>query len=146
MWEEGQVMVYEYRRHEGFRYTFNEPIECYFKLIKIDDREINSDYGNGHIIDISPTGIKLNSSLNLSHSNSLIKIEINFTIAGTSFDLPGIILWQKKGYHQDYYYGVKLLVSTDTTERIVEQIKIHAKNSLTKKGVQKVEVKTKSTT
>lgn len=131
-----------YRRNEGFRYTFNEPIDCSFKIIKIDHKQISSEFGHGNIIDISPSGLKFITTLDLSPSRKEVEVEIHFSIDGVPFVMPGVIIWQKKGYHNDFSYGVKLEASHEVADQIIEQLKIHARNSLTKKNVHKVEVKT----
>lgn len=118
-----------YRRNESFRYKFNKPIQCQFKITRIDDQIINSDLGAGQILDISPTGIKLLSPLNMTPQNKEIEIEIHFSLDDQTFELPGLLLWQKKDFNNEFSYGVKLEITAEIEHQVVEQLKDHARNS-----------------
>ncbi|EKN68374.1 PilZ domain-containing protein [Schinkia azotoformans MEV2011] len=123
-----------FRRQESFRYTFNKPIDCTFKIIKIDDSEVNTEFGSGQIIDISPNGLKMISSLNVSPTLKKVEIEVHFPIDEQAFITPGIILWQKKEWSLNVYsYGIKLLCSEEITASIVTGLKKHAEKNVQSK-------------
>ena len=120
-----------FRRQESFRYTFNEPIDCLFKLAKIDDTPLNSEFGKGQIIDISPSGLKMMTTLNLSPSLKKIEIEIQFSIDDSPFQIVGVVQWQKKDFLKNgYLYGVKLDSTEDIEASIIRGLKKHAEKSL----------------
>lgn len=119
-----------FRRQESFRYTFNEPIDCLFKLTKIDGTPTNSEYGKGQIIDISPSGLKMMTTLNLSPSLKMIEIEIQFSIDDSPFQILGIIQWQKKDILKNgYLYGVKLDSTAEIAASIIKGLKRHAEKT-----------------
>ncbi|HHW37056.1 MAG TPA: PilZ domain-containing protein [Bacillales bacterium] len=123
-----------FRRQEGFRYSFNKPIDCNFKIIKIDDSEIDTEFGFGQIVDISPNGLKMISSLNLSPTFKKIEIQVHFLIDEQAFITPGIIQWQKKEWSLNVYsYGIKLVSSEETAANIVAGLKKHAEKTMNKK-------------
>lgn len=120
-----------FRRQESFRYTFNKPIDCTFKIVKIDDSEVNSEFGNGQIIDISPNGLKMISSLNLSPTLRKVEIQVHFSIDETNFITPGLIQWQKKEWSLNAYsYGIQLVCSEEIAATIINGLKKHAENAL----------------
>ncbi|WP_458413646.1 PilZ domain-containing protein [Schinkia sp. CFF1] len=124
----------KFRRQESFRYTFNSPIDCLFRIIKIDDDSKSSEFGKGQIIDISPSGLKMLSSLNLSPSHKKIEIEVRFTIDNRPYEIPGMILWQKRDFlKNEYSYGIKLDSSEEISSTIIESLKKHAEQTLKKK-------------
>ncbi|WP_374723568.1 PilZ domain-containing protein [Calidifontibacillus erzurumensis] len=117
-----------FRRNEGFRYSFRQPIPCVFKIIKIDQMPFNSDLCNGEIIDISPNGLKLMTMLNLSILDKKIEIEIQFSIEGQSFEIPARVVWQQKSIQKNYFnYGIQFINSKHISPRIIEALKIHTR-------------------
>lgn len=123
-----------FRRQESFRYTFNKPIDCLFKIIKVDDLPINTDFGKGQIIDISPSGLKMMTLLNLTTSLKKIDVEVHFTIDNSPYEVPGVIQWQKKEFSKGQYsYGIKLEINEETASKIVDGLKKHAENYMKSK-------------
>lgn len=124
-----------FRRQESFRYTFNTPIDCLFKIIKVDDSPINTDFGKGQIIDISPNGLKMMTLLNLSPSLKKIEVEVHFSINNNPYEVLGVLQWQKKEFSKGQYsYGIKLETNEDTASRIVDGLKKHAENYMKSKN------------
>ncbi len=120
-----------FRRQESFRYTFNKPIDCTFKIIKIDDLEVDTEFGSGQIIDISPNGLKMISPLNVSPTLKKVEIEVHFSIDEQTFVTPGLIQWQKKEWSlMGYSYGIKLVCNEEITASIVRGLKKHAENTM----------------
>ncbi|HHY74813.1 MAG TPA: PilZ domain-containing protein [Bacillus bacterium] len=128
----------KFRRQEGFRYTFGNPIDCLFKINKIEDLAVNTEYGEGQIIDISPSGIKMFSLLNLATHPKKMEIEVRFVIENHTYQIPGVIQWQKKEVLKSgYSYGIKLDPTEEIAKSIIEGLKRHAENSLKSKNSQK---------
>jgi len=120
-----------FRRQESFRYTFNNPVECLFKIIRIDDVPTSSEFGQGEIIDISPSGLKMTTPLNLSPTLKKIEVEIHFDIDDWTYQIPGVIQWQKKELLTNgYSYGIKLDSTDEIAANIIDGLKQHAENML----------------
>ena len=69
-----------YKRKSPFRYTFSEPITVYFKIVNINGKRIETSEGTASMIDLSPKGMKLKSSLDLQNINhKTIFLSIRFT-------------------------------------------------------------------
>lgn len=120
-----------FRRQESFRYTFNSPIDCTFKIIKIDDAKVDTEFGKGQIIDISPNGLKMITPLNLSPTLKKVEIQVHFSIDEHPFITAGVIQWQNKEWSlSGYSYGIKLFCSEELTSKIIEGLKKHAEKAV----------------
>ncbi|HHY74812.1 MAG TPA: PilZ domain-containing protein [Bacillus bacterium] len=120
-----------FRRNESFRYTFKSPLECQYKIIKIEGLSLCSDFGSGQIIDISPGGMKLMTPLNLWNSNKKVEIEIHFSLDNHPFQISGHLRWQKEAYQNGhYFYGVLFDHSAEISSKITELLKSHVRRML----------------
>ena len=114
-----------YKRKSPFRYTFSEPIPIYFKIVNINGKRIESSEGTATMIDLSPKGMKLKSSLDLKDINhKAIILSIRFTIDTDEQIVLGRIVW-KKGMAGFYHYGIELLADDVVSQTIVEQLKLY---------------------
>lgn len=116
----------KYRRHETFRYQFEEPIVCTFRILKVENKERVSSIGDAWIFDISEGGLKLTTPLNIPLDNKLIEIEITFKLNETELLLTGILLW-KKSHRKDYSYGVQFTIDEKLKRNLIEELKIYSK-------------------
>lgn len=114
----------QYKRNEYFRYTFGEPCEATFRLIKnaseTSPQEI-SNKGTCKIIDISPNGLKIYSELFIS-IDKLKQIEINFNLDEAPLTMIGEFIWSK-GKFSGFEYGVRLLGDTESEQLIISELK-----------------------
>lgn len=119
-----------FRRHEGFRYTFNSTLPCEFKIIKIGDTPISTDFVSAQILDLSPNGMKIISPLNVYKANQKVEIEINFSFENHFFQIQGHVMWQHKVFQNGQYcYGIHIIQkNNETSEKIINLLKVHAKN------------------
>lgn len=120
-----------FRRQEGFRYTFNSPLPCEIKIIKIDETPISTDFGSAQILDLSPNGMKIISPLNVFSANKKVEIEINFSFEDYFFQIQGRVMWQHKVFQNGQYcYGVHIIQKNNvTSEKIINLLKAHTKNA-----------------
>ncbi|MCQ6277173.1 PilZ domain-containing protein [Bacillus sp. V3B] len=119
----------KYKRNSPFRYTFEEPIPAYFKIVKINEESVHSSKGLAKIMNISPSGVKLNSALNIPETDhKSIKLSLRFNVNEEEFTFIGEIVWKKEmAITNDY--GIKLLVEEDEEQVLIEQLKLHSKNA-----------------
>lgn len=115
-----------YRRHETLRYTFKEPIEAKYRIEKVGGRSIQSSFGEAHIIDISPGGMKLSTSMNISLDKK-VQFFVQTTLAGLHLEMTADGIWCKK-VNGEYHYGLDFLEDYD--EDVVAALKIFQKTSL----------------
>ena len=124
-----------YKRKSPFRYTFSEPITVYFKIVNINGKRIESSEGTATMIDLSPKGMKLKSSLDLQNINhKTILLSIRFTIDTIEQIVLGRIVWKKQGAGF-YHYGIELLVDDAVSQTIIEELKLYVRNHEEGKGV-----------
>ena len=122
-------MSYNFRREEPFRYEFEHPIEASFKIIKVNDKDIESKTGHSNILDISPNGLKLITKFDLQvEENKKIEIQTTFTLNSNPITLPGFLMWQNFDYvHQKYMYGVQFDINEHERQSLIDELKLYAK-------------------
>ncbi|MGG0719995.1 PilZ domain-containing protein [Robertmurraya massiliosenegalensis] len=118
-----------FKRKSAFRYTFEQPILAHFRIVKIDEKVVKTHEGMARILDISPRGLKINSELNIPETDyKTIELSLRFPLNTSEFSCNGIIKWKKEmGTTVDY--GIGLLVDEFGRKSIIEQLKIHSKNT-----------------
>lgn len=114
-----------FKRQEAFRYQFGQPLPCTFRIVRIDNREIESDKGAAEIHDISPRGMRMKTSLDIPPRPREIHIEVTFMLNDVEFSFIGTLVWQRKTAN-DYYYGLQLLLSFQQEEILIREIKRYA--------------------
>lgn len=115
-----------YRRQESFRYQFEEPIACTFRILKVENKERVSNIGEAYIYDISEGGVKLTTSLNVTLDNKKIEIEISFRLNEEELFLTGLLVW-KKNHINDFSYGVHFTIDEKVKRQLIEELKIFSK-------------------
>ena len=114
-----------YKREDSFRYAFDKPLEALFRIERVDGDEVTTSMGKAQIIDISPTGLKLNTDLEIPQTEQKdIELSISFTLNGESFEVTGEVVWKKEAVGFDY--GIDLSISEEESESLVEAVKKHA--------------------
>ncbi|MBU8906284.1 PilZ domain-containing protein [Desertibacillus haloalkaliphilus] len=111
-----------YKREETFRYEFQPPLTCTFNIIKINGEEIESNQGQGKIQDISPSGLKLMSMLDLQVTRNEIDVEVYFTML-SDWVVRGRVVWQKVANMNEYYYGIDLSTDIGESEDMINGLK-----------------------
>ncbi len=120
------VILMKLKRKETFRFQFEEPIECFFRIIKIENKEISSKVGKGNIYDISAGGLKLSTPFYLALENKKIEIEISFSLNDEKLTVTGLLVWAKEFANQ-HSYGLKLTINDSLQRRLIEELKTYSK-------------------
>lgn len=118
----------EYRRKEPFRYLFSIPIKSSLKIIKINDRDVESKEGIVEIHDISLNGARIACLLDLPYELE-VQIFLTTTLNDSPVYLLGRIVW-KKSYANHHAYGVEFLHDTSVKEQMLKELKLFAKRQL----------------
>ena len=111
-----------YNREETFRYEFGRPLDCEFKIINFNGKEMNTHSGKSKIHDLSPGGLKVSTKLDIPVEGNRIVIQVRFSII-SNITLEGKIVWKKHNYNDDYFYGIDLFVDTEVKDKLVDELK-----------------------
>lgn len=125
------VAFMNYKRNEGFRYVFGEPIEATFVIMQNGRYlEMKDNLHPCRIIDISPKGMKIYSTIDLDPLfNDLLSLEINFVLDVTLLSGIGKIVWSKP-YGRGKYYGISLSDENSIEEMIISEMKRRRKKEV----------------
>lgn len=120
-----------FKRQEGFRFVFNEPIEASFKLM------VNGNYVDGgnsfpcQLLDISPRGAKMFSEGNLGEyfNKTNLQVELQFVLDVTTIRAVGEIVWRKP-FGRRNQYGLLFQAQEDIDELIISEMKLRRKKEV----------------
>ncbi len=121
----------QYKRNEYFRYTFGEPSEATFRIIKQINNESGielSKKGKCYIVDVSPNGVRMLTDLSIN-IEQLKKIELNFVLDEQPITMIGDLVWSQKKIH-GIEYGVRLNGDHDSEQLIVNELKTRRKKEM----------------
>ncbi|MBM7702252.1 PilZ domain-containing protein [Metabacillus iocasae] len=111
-----------FKRDEPFRFTISPPIQGTFVLLKPHEKEAQTKKGLLSIQDISPSGLRVTSPLNLPVGKLTIHTAVQFTVNEKEIELDGIFIW-KKELHNEYAYGIECFNSEEKQKEVIDEIK-----------------------
>ena len=117
-----------YKRNEPFRYTFGQPVEAVIESFIQDEEQelISNGQWEASILDISPSGMKIVSSANITPSEDL-QIHVSFTLNETQLEMHGNISW-KKSLGQHFEYGILENNSSQIKDVLISELKVYSKS------------------
>jgi hypothetical protein len=92
-----------YRRQEGFRVDFLQPIHGSFTIEKVNDQAIHSKEGALIIHDLSLHGAKFSSPLFIPIEERNFEITIHFSLNQKELHILGTFAWEKEIQHHHFY-------------------------------------------
>ncbi|GGE36768.1 hypothetical protein GCM10011391_14530 [Pullulanibacillus camelliae] len=111
------------RRDEAFRFEFDSPIAALFTIERINDQVTHSHEGEGHILDLSPRGMKLLTPFDIPISDEQqVNISVRFKLIENEYTVQGNIIWQEVA-GEDYHYGLHLTVDEYVQEALIDELK-----------------------
>lgn len=117
------------KRREPFRFSFRRPIHATIHLIKVSDRidenPRKSSSGNVEILDISPSGLKIQTAFDIPISERIL-MEFNFIIYEHPISVTGSVMWRNK-VSSKFHYGIRLKVTPELKRKIIDELKKHSK-------------------
>lgn len=122
-----------FKRTEGFRFTFGEPIDANF-VILIDGRSENVERTKYlcEIVDISPHGMKIFSHKDISeHNNQRVQLEVQFILDEVLIKAVGEIVWTKP-FGGRIQYGLVFEDQSNVEELIVNELKLRRKKEISR--------------
>ena len=107
-------------------------LPIHFRISKIGDRVVNSSEGNAQLIDISPSGLKIQTVYEIPVKDSL-DLEFELSINENPLILTGQIVWRNKTTIH-FQYGIRLEVTPDLRQVVINELKTHAKHRFQKES------------
>lgn len=120
-----------FKRQEGFRFAFPEPLLASFCLL-VDGKpqDLEKTQYQCDIHDISPRGMKMFSNIEIGvDSNKLVQVEVYFILDVTKIKAIGEIVWTKKVLN-GFQYGLIFVDQPAVEELIVSELKGRRKKEL----------------
>ena len=120
-----------FKRTEGFRFTFGEPINArYIVLVDGKPEDLEMTKYDCEILDVSPRGMKMFSYRNNGeHNNKLIQLEVQFILDEVLIKAVGDIVW-KKNYGEKTQYGLIFDGQPQVEDLIVNELKLRRKKEV----------------
>ncbi|MGE7022767.1 PilZ domain-containing protein [Solibacillus cecembensis] len=117
-----------FKRTEGFRFVFGDPITANFVLL------LNGKPENGKqscsILDVSPHGMKMFSKTEIGeYRNKVVQIEIHFILDEVLIKAVGELVW-KKNFGKDFHYGIVFENQPIVEDLIVSELKVRRKKEV----------------
>lgn len=125
----GIVMIF--KRQEGFRYAFGEPLEAEI-VVLIEQKPLDVERTTipCEILDISPRGLKIAIGEDFNeHKNKVLQLEISFILDTTEIKGIGKIVWSKK-VGSTYHYGVTFFNQSNVENLITNDLKIRRRKEI----------------
>lgn len=124
-----------FKRTEGFRFAFGEPIAASF-VILVDGKSLDIE-GTKYpceIMDISPHGMKMFSSKEIGeHNNKLVQLEVQFILDEALIKATGEIVWSK-AFGSNFQYGLVFENQAAVENLIISELKIRRKKEVGQKN------------
>lgn len=121
----------KFKRKEGFRYVFDDPIDGFFSVI-MNGQQINLEMFPCKILDISPRGIKIFTEADLgsiyTYTNRMLQLEIHFILDSMKIKAYGQIRWGKR-YETGTQFGL-YFTQRGIDELIVRELKRRRKKEV----------------
>ena len=121
----------QFKRQEGFRFVFNEPLEASFKLIE-DGQIVNADTNfSSKILDISPRGVKMFADANVGEyiNKANLQVLLQFVLDVTTIQAIGEIVWRKP-FGRGAQYGILFQAQENIDELIITEMKLRRKKEV----------------
>ena len=115
-----------YNRKEAFRHTFKNPIPATFQLIVEGEKDDEIEFSNKGaclIVDLSPSGIRIYSKLDIPKRPGYpIHLAIEVLLTDEPLKLVGDLVW-KKAYMDGHQYGIDLKTDEKIEFQIIQELK-----------------------
>lgn len=108
------------RRTEPFRYSMKTPLPCWIEIREINDITVTSKLAEVELLDISKSGCRIQSKLDLRASTHQIRATVHIRLNEDLHKFPGSIRWQREYENSVFHYGLLL----DLTDEMKESLNI----------------------
>lgn len=116
----------QYKRKEGFRLAFPDGLVGTFRILRLEEKNVNSREGEALIHDISPKGAKFSTALVLPLYRGELEVSLCFTLRHEPFDIRGILKWQQEKMGRQVY-GMTFLADSYRESELLDELKEYHK-------------------
>ncbi|MFD1774988.1 PilZ domain-containing protein [Paenibacillus rhizophilus] len=116
-------------RKEPFRYVMNQPIDCWLEVPTGSTGHGTGKRTAGVLIDLSRSGCKVRSSLNLRFTSGDTRIIIHFQLNETMLQFTGSVRWGWMYGLGEYQYGIRLVLTDEEEETLIRELDIWTMSS-----------------
>lgn len=120
-----------FKRTEGFRFSFGEPIPAKYTILsdgELEDPKMTTY--SCEILDISPHGIKMFSFHDIGENSSeRLQLEVQFVLDEILIKAIGEIVW-KKDFGSKLQYGLIFVGQPQVEELIISELKLRRKKEV----------------
>ena len=123
----------KYNRKESFRHEFERRVDAQYKLVMGEaGKETFTQDAFCHLVDLSPSGTKIEMSQSLPTEAQLIKIELNFVLYAKPISVQGEVKW-KRIRNGEFVYGVDLDTDEIMEALIISELKLRRRQEVNEK-------------
>jgi hypothetical protein len=116
-----------YKREEAFRFAFEDPISVFFSITEVNGISVTTSEGEAKLIDLSLSGMKLSSTLDIPISNqNQVKVYVRFPLNESAYMIKGNIIWRKEKSNS-FYYGIQFYADENVQEELMKELKLYAR-------------------
>lgn len=104
------------RRAEPFRYSLNPPIAASLEILSVDGQSLPLKPAQIDLIDISKSGCRVRTELNLHASTHAMRILLHVRLNDEPRTYSGEIRWQEELEPPNHHYGLHLELTDEEKE------------------------------
>lgn len=109
-------------RKEPFRYVMNQPLDCWLEVPPGSTGPGAGKLTEGVLLDLSRSGCKVRTSLNLRFTAGDTKIIIHLQLNDDKLQLVGSVRWGWMYGLGQYQYGVRLKLEEAEEEQLMREL------------------------
>ncbi|WP_231574886.1 PilZ domain-containing protein [Paenibacillus sp. FSL R7-0273] len=117
-------MMDDSSRKEPFRYVMNQPIQCWLEVPAGNTGPGAGKLTEGVLLDLSRSGCKVRTSLNLRFTSGDTKLIIHFRLADENLQFEGSVRWGWMFGIGQFQYGVRLELSEAEDEQLARELEL----------------------
>lgn len=106
------------RRTEPFRYSLNPPITASLEILSVDGQALPLKPAQVDLIDISKSGCRVRTKLNLHASTHTIHVLLHVRLSDEKRTFSGEIRWQRELEPPKHHYGLLLELNDEEKEAL----------------------------
>lgn len=111
-------------RKEPFRYVMNQPLDCWLEVPLSNTGPGAGKLTEGVLLDLSHSGCKVRTSLNLRFTAGDTKLIIHLQLNEDKLQLVGSVRWGWMYGLGQYQYGVRLKLEEAEEEQLLREIEL----------------------
>lgn len=111
-------------RKEPFRYVMNQPLDCWLEIPLPSSGPGAGKLTEGVLLDLSRSGCKVRTSLNLKFTAGDTKIIIHLQLNEDKLTFMGNVRWGWMYGLGQYQYGVRLHLVEAEEERLMQELEL----------------------